>query len=918
MRNKLCALFILLSAITYAQTGTIAGIITDKEFNNEPLPFATIAIEGTNNGTTSDLDGLFNLENLPVGNYNLIISFVGYESVEINDVEVISNKVTNLNVPLSASSATLDEVVIRTTVRRESEVALMLERKNAVEQKQSIGAEEMSRKGLSDASAAITNTVGVAKQGGQNILVRGLGDRYNSTTLNNLPIVSYDPERKNMDISIFSSDIIEFVGVEKVYNASVFGDFAGGNINIKTKNYSGDGFFSAEISNGYNTNAISKNPFFLQDGPDKLGLNITQQPNTLSEFSFENSLNLNTVSSPIDLGFSLSGGKSFFIGSGSQSRLNVFATVFHKNNYEFKEEGFLTDADADGVFRRNRFTFDSYEYKTNSSGMINLVYSINSNNRISFNSLAVNSSNQTVDEYRGTIIDIADFDNGLLRRTTFVKNTLFVNQLLGEHNLGERYKLSWGLSHNSVTGDMPDRVQNTFRGISDTEFVFGQNQISDNHRYFQSLVENEYSGNLSLSYLLGVNEEFENKGKLTLGYSGKFKERDFEANQFNFRILPAGQNEIVDPYNLDAFLNQQNFENNLFDIATFRGNQFVPNALDPQVYGGEQIVHGIYSNVEYKFSDKITGLLGIRLEHINQEVSWKTQLDDNGGNDAFDETNILPSLIFRYAINDKQNLRFGASKTYTLPQFKERALFIYEDVADVKIGNPDLYPSTDYNVDIKWELFPGDEEIISATVFGKYIENPMNEVTIASSSNDISVLNSGDFGYVGGVELEARKVIYDNQSENNKKITAGFNAAYMVTHQELDSEKVRNETRYNVEFTNDEDSFSGASDLLINGDLTFLTSWKENHIISLTGSYSYFSDRIYSLGTNGRGNIFEKPYSSLNFIINAKLNNVEIGMKASNILNPDIIRAQDSRAGVVHILSFKRGVGLGFSIGYNF
>jgi hypothetical protein len=66
----------------------------------------------------------------------------------------------------------------------------------------------------------------------------------------------------------------------------------------------------------------------------------------------------------------------------------------------FKDEGFLTDADADGLFRRNEFTFDSYEYTTNSSGMLNLVYSINPNNRISYNFLAVNSSNQSVDEYQ--------------------------------------------------------------------------------------------------------------------------------------------------------------------------------------------------------------------------------------------------------------------------------------------------------------------------------------------------------------------------------------------------------------------------------------------------------------------------------------------------------------------------------------
>ena len=908
-------LFFFFPAVVFAQEGgSVAGKLTDSDYNNEPLAFANVHIKGTTKGVTSDFDGLYSIENIKPGTYTLVYSFLGYETVEIPNVTVVPDKVTNIDLPMSASAAALDEVVIRTTARRESEAVMMLERKNATELRQSIGAEEMSRKGLSDASSAIANTVGISKQEGKHVFVRGLGDRYNSTTINSLPIVSNDPEKKNMDLSVFGSDIIEHVSVDKVYNASVYGDFAGGNININTKGQNGRPFFSVEISNGYNTNAISKNPFFLQDGPDKLGFRLSDAPTTLSNYSFSNGLNLNTISNPIDLGFSLAGGKSFSIGD--EGRLGLFVTASHKNGYGFLDEGFLTDADADGNFRRNQFTFDSYSYKTNSSGLLNLAYSLNPNHRISYNLLAINTSSQTVDEYKGTIMDIADFDNGFLRRGTYIKNTLFVNQLLGNHNLGERYELNWGLSHNIVNGDMPDRTQNTFRGINDTEYVFGQNQISDNHRYFQSLTETEYSGTVSLKYALGVIEDEENNGSLTLGYSGKMKERDFEATQFNFRILPEAQNMVVDPYNLDAFLNQENFQNGLFDIATFRGNQHVPNALDPQLYGGEQTIHGVFGNLEYKLSERLTGLLGVRAEHINQKVDWITQLDNNGGNDSFDETNFLPSLTFRYAINDKQNLRFGASKTYTLPQFKERALFIYEDVADVKIGNPDLYPSTDYNLDIKWELFPSAEEIISATVFGKYIENPMNEVTIASASNDISVLNTGEYGYVGGVEVEARKVIFDNN--RSQKLTAGFNAAYMVTHQELDSEKVRNETRYSVEFTNDEDSFSGASDLLINADLTFNSSWKENHNFSITGTYGYFSERIYSLGTNGRGNIFEKPYAVMNLILKTQFNKFQIGINASNLLNPKIVRAQNSSIGAVDVYSFKRGVDLGLSIGYNF
>jgi hypothetical protein len=55
------------------------------------------------------------------------------------------------------------------------------------------------------------------------------------------------------------------------------------------------------------------------------------------------------------------------------------------------------------------------------------------------------------------------------------------------------------------------------------------------------------------------------------------------------------------------------------------------------------------------------------------------------------------------------------------------------------------------------EMFPKSDELISITAFGKYILNPMNEVTVSSSSNDISYINTGDYGYVAGAEAEFRK-----------------------------------------------------------------------------------------------------------------------------------------------------------------
>ncbi|MGK0379741.1 MAG: hypothetical protein ACJA1Z_003569, partial [Patiriisocius sp.] len=220
-------------------TGSIVGKLTDKDADNSPLPFASVIIKGTITGTTSDFDGLYAIDNLDAGEYIIQISFVGYKTVEFS-AKVEAGKVTTINVPLGASAAALDEVIITTTVRRESEVALLLEQKKATTIIQSIGSDELARKGVSDAAGAVTKISGISKQeGGSNVYVRGLGDRYLNTTYNGLSLPSNDIDKKNIDLGLFSSDVIQSVGVSKAYSSKFYGDFSAGNINIVSKQYTG-------------------------------------------------------------------------------------------------------------------------------------------------------------------------------------------------------------------------------------------------------------------------------------------------------------------------------------------------------------------------------------------------------------------------------------------------------------------------------------------------------------------------------------------------------------------------------------------------------------------------------------------------------------------------------------------------------
>ena len=146
----------------------------------------------------------------------------------------------------------------------------------------------MPRKGVSDVATAVTKTTGITKQEGSgNIFVRGLGDRYNSTTLNGLPIPSNDPEKKNIALDIFSTDIVESVGIDKVYNSKLFGDFAGGNVDIVSKEYKGKGFFRVDVGSKINTNAIAEDNFQLQKGYNATGFGSKSIPgNALTEYNF--------------------------------------------------------------------------------------------------------------------------------------------------------------------------------------------------------------------------------------------------------------------------------------------------------------------------------------------------------------------------------------------------------------------------------------------------------------------------------------------------------------------------------------------------------------------------------------------------------------------------------------------------------
>lgn len=926
MKNFLALILFFFSVVTFAQgTGSIVGKLTDKDFNDEPLAFANVVIKDTSTGTTSDFDGLYALENVEAGSYTIVFSFVGYETIEISDVHVEANKATTVDVPLGASAATLDEVVIKTTTKRESEVALLLEQKKANTIKQSIGAEELSRKGVGDAAGAVSKISGVSRQeGGSNVYVRGLGDRYLNTTYNGLSLPANDIEKKNMDLNLFSSDVIQNVSVSKAYATNFYGDFAAGNVNILSKDYSGNFFLDIDLGGSFNSRATGQE-FVRNEGIGYFGF-YNRYDNNPFAIILSHGIDPVDAGEPIGINGALSGGTS--LKFKDNSKLSVFYTAAFSNGFEYREG---RQVDFTTVEKKLFPNVEEYEYSTNTTAMANIIYK-NGDHKLSFNSLFINDATDQVGYYGtkglGANRDaILDTDKGFYQMNSqFDQDMIFVNQILGEHSIDDKFKVEWGVGYNKVFARQPDRRRISierydlaFDNDPTTNPSFFNNIPFDNQRYFQNIEDEELNSRLNLEYTANDNLKF------NFGYNGRTKERYFENIRYGYDLIEPNT-PVSDVNNLNGIFDVSNL-GVIWDTFVFNpiypqggiGNKNYPG-LNENTYTGNLKIHAGYVNAEITAGEKWTIVPGIRLESFDQRIKYDVinlPSTEPGFRSAYDNF-YLPSLNIKYSLTDDQNLRFATSKTVSFPEFKEVAPFVYEDVTQRVGGNPGLLEdpsfSNIYNVDLKYEWFFGKNELVSIAAFGKRIDDPINKVIANDATGTQRYFRTGNKAEVVGAELEVRKNLLSADGEN-ALLSAGLNITYMDTTQDLrDSNGL-----FSTTFNRTEDELQGASPLLVNADLNFSPEFG-NYRPVVNAIFSYFSDRIDALGSGQLGNIIEKSVSTLDFVWKNSIGeHFEVNASAKNVLDPSIERIRENTAqGDVVISQYKRGITLGLQLKYKF
>ncbi len=927
MRIKFLFITLLVCTVALSQSkGTITGVLTDKDANNATLPFANAAIKGTAFGTTTDENGKYTIS-LASGNYTLVFSFLGYENVEV-PVTVIAGETVTINKALGSGSYKLEDVVVKASGGREKETALLLDQKKAVEIKQSIGAQEMARKGVSDVEEGLTKITGITKVGSRGLFVRGLEDRYNNLLINDLAAPTNNPFKKIIPLDLFPTDIVSVIEVFKTFNPNIYGDFAGGTFNIETST-NGKSQTKISIGVGYTTDnnlsriltsqdANTTSGFFGWNGKDR------ELPSIFGKTPSNKSLTSEDSKNKIKNGWDV---------DETQSPLNTSVGFLHSEKFDFKKGGkfsYLLSLNFDNSFQvrkganntfnangnfNNQLQGNENIYKTSTSSLIGLNYKKNRLN-LSSNIMYLRSTENLILDQTGTT------DGNLASIGTTRTNQLEVSdyinsQVYGEYALTENknHTIKIGGSFAKTSYQQPDRK--FFTAVRENETT-GIINYGGNNFIKQYL---DIEGNYFFSDLLEYNWKFgKNKNnKLTLGYNGNGSDSKTSYRFVFVRENLPSQGSFSVPLNsIDSYLNEDFAANNIYyaegSNASYRTKLF-------------EFTNAGYANLFLKFNAlEING--GLRTEKYTREIKYKYNglFTDPLDKKTIDKTYILPSLNIKYELNESSNLRLAVSQTYTKPILME-ALPITIVNADntSQQGNPFVKNSDNLNVDLKYELFPSNKEMFAIGVFGKKLDNPIERTFKADAGGQITTFLNSNTATLYGAEIEFLLEL-SRINKNLSDFSFGFNTSIMQTKVDVSPITLNPDgvATPSIE-THTSRELQGASKWIINSDLKYQFNFNKNWSNTMTLVYSVFGKRIYSVGTAGLDHIYELPVSKLDFIWTNKLgDNWSLKFSADNLLNPKekFVLGDDSNVKIYEntntIQDYKRGIGFSLNLGYTF
>jgi len=885
------ALFLVTNS--FSQKGFIRGQVKDQT-TGETLIGATMLVVGSEPmiATITDYDGNYSLDDVPEGTYSIQCTYVSYQKQIIENVEVKSKNVAVINISLAPETQDIGEVNIVASAIQNTENSLLSIQKKSVTLLNGVSSQTISRMGDSDAASAMKRVTGVSVEGGKYIFVRGLSDRYSKVTLNGAEIPGLDPSRNTVQLDMFSTNIIDNIVVQKTFSPDLPASFAGGYVNISTKSFPNKFTLQFSTSFGYNSQANFNNQFISFDAGNLAFLGMNDGSLTIPELAqnkvpslYENNSELDKITASfnkkmvpeIKTSF-MNHSHSFSVGNQVKFLGKPLGFIFDMsyardfkayNNGDYARYNLVGGADNNfGVMSPLIIENEVLgEEEVITSSLLGISYKLTPLHKIGVTLIRSGGGLISARQRQGykTSDNMYMFENTL----GFQERALNSAQLNGNHVFGKdnKFQADWTSSFTKSILNEPDLRFFNYDSVTGGEYEISYSAYPAPARFYRDLNEINFDNKANFAWQLP-------KMKLKFGASYTLKSRNSVSTQFN--ILSQG---LQFNGNIEEYLSDQNIGQNAQNATygTYYQNDEITDNYNS--YNALEHIAGFYGLTEFQLNENIDVQAGLRYEYDYISIENLVQpyhFKYVEASKAY-KLDFLPALNVNYLLSKNMNLRFAYSRTLGRPAFREIAPYAYYDFKEAwrVVGNPDLERTVIDNIDLRWEKFMENGQLISFSAFAKYFTKPIELIDDPRAGNPELHYVNADNSFLYGIELELRKNL---DFIGLKNFMLGGNFTFL-----------KSQVRYV------EDYGSSTTSLAVNRPMYGQAPWVinfylnyDNQELGLNSNLAFNVDgaKLAVVTKGSTPDVYQQPLPLLNYTISKKIG-AKFSLKASigNILD---------------------------------
>jgi TonB-dependent receptor len=887
---QVLGLVALLGSSVSAQAPNVGRILgrVMSTTTGEPIAGAQVTVLGTSIATVTDWTGRYALVGVPVGRWSLSIRAIGYTPKSIVDIDVQPDATVPLDISLGAAIMQLEGVTVSAVQERGSVSAAMDQQRTSSQIVNAITAEQIARSPDGDAGEAVRRVSGVTVQDGKYVFVRGLGERYTTTSLNSTRIPSPEPDRKVVPFDLFPSSLLESITTAKTFTPDQSGDFSGAAVNLKTRDFPLHQHLSFSLSGGGNTaatgRALAQAPTV---GAEWLGFagsarripaaaDAITRPSDLAALT---PAQVNTIIGSFRDAWSVQAGRRREAGSlganlGGQATLGgvplgYLAAFTYSTSHDVRRDerrALAVAGGGPGLTRpQNAYFGGTGTASVLWGGLVNLSAQLGPSTTLtSQNTVSLSADNQAIHMAGANEEFASDFD---ITRLTFTQRSVRSNQVGGQHRLATNHHIDWTVASSGVRRYEPDRSDLIFLAQVDTALALSHPLTwwggpRSAVRSFSDLHESgtEVAANYRLTFGAPAHPH-----AVKVGADYRTVHRTSDSRSF----------DIVNNDLSDAERSQP--AERIFDGAyAASGRLLLFLDANGGRYAAQDRLAAGYAQLELGLGERLRLIGGARVEDARLHVHSVTAQGDSSS-PQLRNLDVLPALALTVRLTDAQNLRLSASQTLSRPEYRELSEVPYADILGglTVFGNPDLRRALIRNFDARWEWYPGPTEVVSIGVFAKQFDHPIEKVIVAQTgASALSFVNARGASNIG-VELEVRRNL-SMFAPGLLPFTAFANATLMRSRIRPGNDSLASNTSANR-------PMMGQAGYVVNAGLTYATP---NGRLTATAMYNVVGRRIVEVGQLPLPDAYELPRHVVDATVQAQLGTrIALKLDTKNLLD---------------------------------